>query len=178
MERGQDGAPVNSAQMEEQKMLGQIAAQASGVASGSGWIFTIAALSAVNTVIGLFNIDIGFIFGLGLTQLIDVFGLLIAEGFPDLTLVIRGTATLLSLGIAGVLAVFGYFGRRRMTWAFILVLLGYFVDTGISVFIEDWIGALFHLVALFMIGRGAWSSYQLNKLNNRAINSAGNIHPT
>jgi hypothetical protein len=158
--------------------VAQLARQARAAASGSGWIFIVAALSAVNTVIGLVGVDVSFLFGLGFTQLIDVFGLAMAEGSPGLAFVIRAVATVLSLGAAAVMAIFGFLGRRRMTWAFLVVLGGYLLDTGISLFFEDWLGALFHVAILFLIGRGAWASFQLNKLMAGMPDAQGNIHPT
>ena len=38
---------------------------------GAGWFFTIALLSGVNSVLQIFNAQIRFIFGLGITQVVD-----------------------------------------------------------------------------------------------------------
>ena len=38
---------------------------------GAGWFFTIAVLSGVNSVLQIFNAKIRFIFGLGITQVVD-----------------------------------------------------------------------------------------------------------
>ena len=133
------------------------------VRSGAGWLFIIALLSAVNSVISVFGGDIAFVVGLGITQLIDVFGFQIADGQPNIALVVRVFALVTSLGAAGALAVFGLFARRGGTWAFAVVFAGYALDTLLVLFFEDYMGALFHALGLFYIGRGALAAYRFNR---------------
>lgn len=147
--------PEAQASMQQMKWTEQ-------VRSGSGWIFVIAALSVINSVISLFGGAIAFVVGLGLTQLVDAFGSVIAEG-QRMALVIRIAALVTSLGAAGALAVFGWFARKGGTWAFALVFAAYMLDTLVVLFFEDYMGALFHALGLFYIGRGAYAAYQMNR---------------
>jgi hypothetical protein len=137
------------------------------VRSGSGWLFIIAALSAVNSIISAFGGSIAFVVGLGVTQFFDVIGLLIAEAQPDIGLIVRIFAFVTSIGAAGILAVFGWFARRGGTWAFVLVGLGYALDTLLVLFFEDYAGALFHALGLFYIGRGGLAAYRFNQAVKR-----------
>jgi hypothetical protein len=133
------------------------------VRSGAGWLFIIALLSAINSVISFFGGDLAFVVGLGFTQLIDVLGFQIADGQPNIALVVRVFALVTSLGAAGALAVFGLFARRGGIWAFVIVGAGYALDTLLVLFFGDYLGALFHALGLFYIGRGALAAYRFNR---------------
>ena len=134
------------------------------VRSGSGWIFIIAALSVVNSAISIFGGSSAFVVGLGVTQIVDVITLVLAEEyFQDFALVLRLVGVVISLGVSGVLALFGYFARKGQVWAFALIFLGYGFDTLVVLFFQDWLSGIFHALGLFYIGRGAYAAYKFNQ---------------
>lgn len=119
------------------------------VKMGASWFYWIAALSLFNSISALFNWDIGFYLGLGITQWID--GLLVHSGTA-------GTVVALTLDFAavGVLVLLGIFSNKYHAWAFIIgmILLG--LDTlvvGISALVVPsiWVGVGLHVWALIAI---------------------------
>jgi len=133
------------------------------IRSGSGWIFAVAGLSAVNSIIVAIGLEFYFLVGLGVTQFIDAMGFFLAEEYVDMALIVKGIALILSLGVSGILALFGFFARRGHAWAFILVGLGYAVDALIVLYFEDFMGVIFHVLALFYIGSGTLAALKFKR---------------
>jgi hypothetical protein len=133
------------------------------IRSGSGWIIAIAALSAVNSIITAFGGELSFVVGMGITQMIDAFGVVFAEEIPEFATIIQVIVICLSLGVTGVLGIFAFFARRGHVWAFILSALGYFVDTLIILYFQDFYSLLFHVVALFFITNGTLAALKFRK---------------
>lgn len=131
------------------------------VGSGSGWLFLIAALSAVNSIISVFGGDLVFVVGLGITQLIDAFGTLIAAEAQELSIVVKLVSLILSLIPSVILALFGFFGRKAQGWAFIIAAITYGMDAILVFAFSDVPGGLFHLLGLFYIIRGAMGASRL-----------------
>lgn len=133
------------------------------VRSGSGWLLAVALFSAVNSLINVFGGNMYFLVGLGITQVIDAFGGVFARELPNMAALFQWGAVALSLGVAGFLAIFGFFARRGHAWAFIIAGLGYAVDTLIVLYFQDYGGAIFHVLALFFMGSGALAAMKLRR---------------
>jgi hypothetical protein len=95
------------------------------------------------------------IIGLGLTQLIDALAALLAEevGSGAGTRV-KIVAFLLDAVIAGIVAGFGVFARKRLRWAFIIGMILYALDGLIFLWVGDYLSIGFHLFALYGLYRG------------------------
>jgi len=78
------------------------------VKSGAGWFITIAALSAVNSILNMSSAQFHFIFGLGITEVVDAIAKGVTNGGIVLDLIINGF-------IAG-LGLLGGDDRLRVGW--------------------------------------------------------------
>ena len=123
--------------------------------SSAGWFYWIAALSMINWVASVFDIGYSFVVGLGATQLVDGIAQAMIEdlgsGYATVLTVISFAAT---LAIAGVYALFGFFGNKRANWAFIIGIVLYILDAGLFIWVQDWMPLIFHGLALFYLIRG------------------------
>ena len=113
----------------------------------ASWFIMIAGLSVVNSVLGMAGAPIQFIFGLGVTQVVDA--LAHKGGNPGLVLdlVINGM-------IVGVFALFWNFARKGAKWAWIAGMGLYLLDGLILLPFGDYLGVAFHGWALYRMYAG------------------------
>ncbi len=155
---------LNAAQMAAAQKLLKLESQLKG---GVNWFFWIAGLSVINTVIYLTGGSITFVVGLGITQVIDVVASVIAEeASAGSATILHAIALFLDFVIAGVFVLFGVLGRRRIKWAIVVGMVLYAGDGVLSVVIQDWLGVVFHLLALYGLFRGFQAISQLARLEN------------
>ena len=96
-----------------------------------------------------------FFIGLGITQVIDAFSGLLAEDLGSSAgTVVSVVAFALNIVIAGILAGFGVFARKRRKWAFIIGMVLYALDGLIFLWVKDFLSLGFHLYALLGLFRG------------------------
>jgi hypothetical protein len=119
----------------------EAAASIGQMKSGASWFYWVAVLSLVNSVA-----PVRFIFGLGITQVID--------GLANNGTYGKGIALLLNLLAAGVLVLFGVFGSKGHSWAFLVGMILFALDGVIFLLKQDWIGVGFHAFVLFCLFRG------------------------
>jgi hypothetical protein len=133
--------------------------------AGIGWFTTIAGLSLVNTILGFFKISIGFLAGLGITQMFDAIGEVAFNQLEGSTIaiVLRVGLVVMNLIIAGAFFLAGRFSVK-FVWLGIIFCVLYALDTILLVAFQDWLSAAFHVFALFMIGRGLKAAHDANKL--------------
>src|SRR5262245_20425284 len=93
--------------------------------TGRAWLYWIAGLSIINSVIILTGSNWGFVLGLTLTQVIDFVCRGIAAEFGWGA---KLFALVLDLAIAGFFVALGIFARRRRTWPFVVALVLYGID--------------------------------------------------
>lgn len=117
--------------------------------SGASWFYWIAGLSLINTVCALTGFNLRFIFGLGITTIFDAFAQVTELGASAKAIII-----VLDLLAAGMFVLFGVFGNKAHTWAFLVGMILYLLDAGLCLFIQDWLSAAFHAYALFRIFSG------------------------
>lgn len=127
------------------------------IKSGASWFFWIAGLSVINGVILLAGGSWNFIIGLGLTQLVSSLG-------TETMLAGKVIIMLVNIIIAGFFVLFGIFGRRHATWAFIVGIIIYALDGLLFLLVKDFVSIGFHIFALFFIVRGLSALTQLKKL--------------
>jgi hypothetical protein len=117
------------------------------IKTGGAWLYWIAGLSIVNSVIILSGSNWGFVLGLTLTQVFDFVCRGIAAEFGWGAKIF---ALVLDLAIAGFFVALGVLARRRRTWPFIVGLVLYGIDTLLTLFTGIWLG-LWHGWALTCI---------------------------
>ncbi len=128
------------------------------VESGAKWFYWVAALSMVNTVILLVGGEISFIFGLGITQLVDGVAIVLAE---DLGTAVTIAAFVFNLLTTGFVAFLG-FKARNHRWAFNVGMVLYILDALLFVLFQDWLSLAFHGYVLVSLFKGLKA---LNKYN-------------
>ena len=129
---------------------------------GASWFFWIVGLSIVNTIIASFGSDSGFPMGLASTLMSDVMaGEAIKEGSS-------GIARFIALFFDGIVFAFyamcGVMAMRGATWAFVLGLVFFTLDTLVMLAVQEWLGVALHVWALVSIWMGMSASNQLKKL--------------
>jgi hypothetical protein len=132
----------------------ETAASLAQMRSAASWFYWVAALSLVNSVVAFTGSSWRFIIGLGITQIIDEFG-------NNLGAAGKGVALALDLLAAGVLVLFGIFGHKGHSWAFIVGMVLFALDGVIFLLAQDWLGVGFHAFVLFCLVRGFMACREL-----------------
>ena len=122
--------------------------------NGAKWFYGIAALSLVNTAMSLSRGNIRFPVGLGITQVIDAFALIASEEAPAASLVFKIISVILNVIIAGIIALFGWLALKKKSWAFIVGMILFSVDSLWSLLFRDWISLGFHVLAIIFVCKG------------------------
>jgi hypothetical protein len=119
---------------------------------GANWFLWVAILAVVNSVIVYyFGLPSQF-FGLGTTQYVDSH--LVAAG-PESQ---RLAGLAINLGLAGIVASFGYLTRKGGDVAFIVGMFLYIFDAIVSLGYSNYPAFGFHLLALFFMFKGLLAS--------------------
>ncbi|MCE1245602.1 MAG: hypothetical protein LWY06_03035 [Firmicutes bacterium] len=128
--------------------------------SGASWFFWIAGLSLINSIIILSKGKISFIFGLGITQILDALG----QHFGGVGAIIT---MVLNLIVIGVFIVIGILCHKRYFWAFWVGMVLYGIDGLIFLLGMDILSIVFHAFALISIYWGLQSLKKLEELEAR-----------
>jgi hypothetical protein len=128
------------------------------VEGGAMWFIWIAGLSLVNSALFLGNIEWGFIFGLGITQIIDGIALEVGDNADPTTRII---AFALDVIAASFFALFGFLSKKGRRWAFITGMILYVLDGMLFLVFKDFLGLAFHAFALYCIFNGFKASTAL-----------------
>jgi hypothetical protein len=128
------------------------------VSSGGSWFYWVAGLSLVNSFAALSGSNWGFIFGLQITQFIDLYA---REAGGNAKVV----AMVLDVIAAGVFVLFGVFACKRHVWAFIVGMVLYGLDALLTVLATYWLGVAFHAWVLFSLFVGLTAALQINRAN-------------
>lgn len=125
----------------------------------------IAGLSVVNSILSMSGASVRFIFGLGLSQIVD--GLAHQAGSPGyvLDLVINGI-------IAGVFVLFWNFARQGQKWAWYVGMAVYTVDGLLLLLFKDYLAIAFHAYALYRMSSGLKLLPILERLNQQRATGA------
>lgn len=148
---GMENSPslVDNSQVEEIKRRVEADRQFRG---GVGWFFWIAGLSIVNSALYFFGMDLNFVVGLGVTQVIDVVARQVVAELGSDYAFIQAIGFGLDIFIALIFILFGFLGRKQKRWAIILGMVLYALD-GIFLFvIQAYMAGIFHIIALFGLG--------------------------
>jgi hypothetical protein len=130
------------------------------IRSGLSWFYWIAAMSLINSITYLLNVESTFVVGLGVTQLIDGVALAIGQdATAEIGLFIRIVGYAFDLALIVAFVLFGIFGRKRVRWVIITGMVLYGLDTILVLVFRDWFSTVFHLLALW----GIWTGYSAIK---------------
>lgn len=112
----------------------------------ANWFYWIAGLSFINAAILYFGINWNFFLGMGITHVVN--GELNRSDSSGILALVVNTL------IAAVVAAFGYFANRGQIWAFAVGFILYFLDTFLLLYSRDFLGIVFHAIALYFLFRG------------------------
>ena len=134
--------------------------------SCANWFLWLAGLSMVNSVLAMSGAGFQFMFGLGLTQIVD--GIAHPAG---------SVGTMLGLAvnafIAGVFVLFWYFGKQGHKWAFIVGMGLYLIDGLILLLLRDFLDAAFHLWVLYRLYQGYTTLSRFMAVQQTQLAAAG-----
>lgn len=127
--------------------------------SGASWFYWIAGLSAVNAIAFLMGGDWSFFFGLGSLQIISALA-----GQMDSI----GTMIAIGLNVIGValFVLLGVFAYKKHSWAFLVGLILYGLDSLCYLLFMDYLGLFLHLLALWFIFCGFRANRQWEEMQN------------
>jgi hypothetical protein len=121
---------------------------------GAGWFLTIAILSGVNSLMQIFDAKIRFIFGLGITQVVDAVGHRAGQNGMFVTMVVDGVFILM-------LILCSKWAKAGSQGAFLAGMIAYALDGVLLLVFSIWLDAAVHAYALYMIWQGYSASREL-----------------
>jgi hypothetical protein len=124
---------------------------------GAGWFLTIGLLSGVNAILQIFAARIRFIFGLGITQVIDAVAHRMGQGGTIVMVVIDGLFILL-------LILCSRWAKTGSQGAFLGGMIAYALDGVLLVLFSMWLDAAVHAYALWMIWQGYSAARELAQI--------------
>ncbi len=154
---------MNKPSTEQSDLAAQKLQVEQALKGSSSWFVVIAGLSLVNSVLSMAGASIHFIFGLGLTQIVDA----LAHGSGGAGIVVD---LIINGMIACVFVLFWSFARKGAKWAFFAGMALYVVDALILVAFKDFLSVAFHGWALYRMYSGVKVLATLERLNSAAAN--------
>ena len=128
---------------------------------GAGWFLTIALLSGVNSVLQIFDAKIRFIFGLGITQVVDAVAHQMGQGGTFVIVVVDGLFIVMLI----LCSRWAKTGSQR---AFLGGMMAYALDGVLLLLFSIWLDAAVHAYALRMIWQGYTASRALAQMQQAA----------
>src|SRR5690349_12746212 len=124
---------------------------------GAGWLLTIAVLSGINSVLQIVDAKIRFIFGLGITQVVDAVGKGAGQNGMFVTIAVDGVFLLML-----ILCWKG--AKTGSQGAFMAGMIAYVLDGVLLVFFSMWLDAAVHAYALYMMWQGYAAARELSQM--------------
>ena len=140
---------------------------------GANWFFWIAGLSVINTIILLSGGRWNFIFGLGITQIVDSIGIELAKEIGNAGYVIVFVLDIIAIGI---FIFFGIFARKKYNWAFIIGMIIYALYGLLFLLVRDFLGIGFHAFLLFFIYGGFKANKMLSEIDEDQLPADSWLH--
>jgi hypothetical protein len=128
---------------------------------GAGWFLTIGLLSGVNALLQIFGAKIRFIFGLGITQVIDAVAHGMGQGGTMVMIVVDGLFILM-------LILCSRWAKTGSQGAFLGGMIAYALDGVLLLVFSMWLDAAVHAYALWMIWQGYSASREFAQMQQAA----------
>jgi len=113
----------------------------------ASWFVTVAALSILNSILAMTGAGLHFIFGLGITQVVDEIAHQAGSAGYVLDFIINGI-------IAGVFVLIWHFARKGQSWAWYGGMALYAIDGLLLLLFKDYLSVAFHAWALWRMAPG------------------------
>lgn len=137
--------------MDKMSLLQSKLSLESRIKSSANWFYWIAGLSLINTIILFTGGRLNFIFGLGITQIIDSLAYYIAGEFGN---VITYVAVAIDVFIACIFILIGKFAGKKKKWVFIVGIVLFALDGALFLLWSDYLSIAFHAYAIYSIYLG------------------------
>ena len=124
---------------------------------GAGWFLTIALLSGINSVLQIVDAKIRFIFGLGITQVVDAVGKGAGQNGMFITIAVDGVFLLM-------LVLCWRWAKAGSQGAFLGGMIAYALDGVLLLFFSMWLDAAVHAYALYMMWQGFAAVRELGQM--------------
>lgn len=124
---------------------------------GGGWFLTIAVLSGINSVLQIINTPVRFIFGLGITQVVDAAGHGSGQNGLFWTIAIDGVFIVM-------LILCSRWAKAGSQGAFLGGMIAYALDGVLLLVFNIWLDAAVHAYALYMIWQGYAAARELGQM--------------
>jgi hypothetical protein len=128
---------------------------------GAGWFLTIAILSGANSLLQIFDAKIRFIFGLGITQVVDTITHGAGQNGMFVTIVVDGLFILM-------LILCSRWAKAGSQGAFVGGMVAYALDGVLLVLFSMWLDAAVHAYALYMMWQGYVAARELAQIQQAA----------
>jgi len=128
---------------------------------GAGWFLTIALLSGVNSLLQVFDAKIRFIFGLGITQVVDAIGQESGHNGMLPTIAVDGAFIIM-------LILCSKWAKAGSQGAFLGGMIAYALDGVLLLLFRVWLDAAVHAYALWMIWQGYTAARELAQIQQAA----------
>jgi len=128
---------------------------------GAGWFLTIGLLSGVNSVLQIFHAKIRFIFGLGITQVVDRVAHPMGQGGTMVIVIVDGLFIVM-------LILCSRWAKTGSQGAFLGGMSAYALDGVLLLLFSMWLDAAVHAYALWMIWQGYSASRELAQMQQAA----------
>ena len=140
--------------------------------NGASWFYWVAALSLVNSAVALFDGEWGFMFGLGVTQVVDAIAWSVAAEAPEMAVASKAVSFGVDFLIVGVVALMGWLAHKRLAWVFVVGLVLYAFDALLFLFAGDFLSLAFHGWVFFAVTSGLLACRQLKALEAPPVQQA------
>ncbi len=134
--------------------------------NGANWFYWVAALSLANSAVVLFGGEWGFVFGLGLTQVVDAVAWAVSEESAEIATVAKVVSFGVNLLIVGLVALMGWLAHRRLQWVLVVGLVLYVFDALIFLAAGDFLSLAFHGWVFFAVTNGLLACRKLAALDS------------
>jgi hypothetical protein len=124
---------------------------------GAGWFLTIGILSGVNSLLQIFDAKIRFIFGLGITQVVDAAGHGSGQNGMFWTIAIDGAFIVM-------LILCSKWAKAGSQGAFLGGMIAYALDGVLLLIFGVYLDAAVHAYALYMIRQGFAAARELAQM--------------
>ena len=128
---------------------------------GAGWFMTIGILSGINALLEIFDAKIRFIFGLGITQVVDAVGRGTGTNGTFIAVVVDGLFVIM-------LILCSRWAKKGSQGAFLGGMIAYALDGVLLLLFSLWLDAAVHAYALWRIWDGYSASRELAQLQQAA----------
>ncbi|HYL86101.1 MAG TPA: hypothetical protein VE263_17890 [Candidatus Angelobacter sp.] len=124
---------------------------------GAGWFLTIAILSGINSLLQIFDAKIRFIFGLGITQVVDAMGRGAGQNGMFVTIAVDGIFVVM-------LILCSKWAKTGSQGAFLGGMIAYALDGVLLLLFRVYLDAAVHAYALYMIWQGFAAARELAQM--------------